>query len=211
MEDTNLTLPSAGKPVPAVNQAYQMASEKLSQIDDILELCRKSGAKCNNAGASKSVVVEYLHQPYVVSLRDAEISSDGNAAVLPIREKLLILHYLLSAKGSPPSGKLITFQELPEGHVYYPTFLKRSVQPLVSNFGSEPRLLLQPAEKLGAKAVELGDASVAITAFPRVPVIIVLWKGDEEFEAGGSILFDAGISDYLPTEDITILCETISW
>jgi len=211
MEDAHWTLPSSGKPAPAVNEAYQIASEKLSQIDDILELCRKSGAKCNGAGASRSITVEYLHQPYVVSLRDAEISTGENAPALPTREKLLILHYLLSAKGTPPSGKLITFQELPEGHVYYPTFLKRSVQPLVSNFGSEPRLLLQPAEKLGAKAVELGDASVAITAFPRVPVIIVLWKGDEEFEAGGSILFDAGISDYLPTEDITILCETISW
>ena len=155
--------------------------------------------------------MEYLQQTVVVSLPDGDISSEGNAANLSAREKLLVLHYLLTANGTPPSGKLITFRELPEGHVYYPTFLKRSVQPLLSTFGSEPGLLLPPAEKLGGKAVELGDLAVTLNAFPRVPVTIVVWKGDDEFAATGSILFDAGISNYLPTEDITILCETISW
>lgn len=211
MENTNYSLPSAGRPAPAVNLAYQIAKEKLAHIDDIHEMCRKSGAKCDDAGGSTAITVDYLHQPVVVSLPDADISSDGNAANLSAREKLLVLHYLITANGTPPSGKLITFQELPEGHVYYPTFLKRSVQPLLSNFGYQPGLLLPPAEKLGGKSVALGDLAVTINAFPRVALTIVVWKGDDEFEATGSILFDAGISNYLPTEDITILCETISW
>jgi hypothetical protein len=211
MEDTQFSLPSAGKPAPAVNQAYQIAIEKLSHIGNVLELCRKSGANCGDAGVSTSITVDYLNQPVIVSLPDGDISSGSNATNLSARERLLVLHYLLTANGTPPTGKLITFQELPEGHVYYPTFLKRSVQPLLSNFGSEPRLLLPPAEKLGGKAVELGDLAVTINAFPRVPVTFVVWKGDDEFAATGSILFDAGISNYLPTEDITILCETISW
>jgi hypothetical protein len=39
----------------------------------------------------------------------------------------------------------------------------------------------------------------------------VLWKGDEEVSPNGNILFDANISDYLSTEDVTVLCETITW
>jgi hypothetical protein len=53
--------------------------------------------------------------------------------------------------------------------------------------------------------------AVTINAFSRVPVTIVLWRGDDEFAPDGNILFDANVSDYLPTEDITILCETIVW
>jgi len=44
-----------------------------------------------------------------------------------------------------------------------------------------------------------------------VPVTIVLWQGDDEFAPQGSIMFDAAICDYLSTEDITVLCETITW
>jgi hypothetical protein len=44
-----------------------------------------------------------------------------------------------------------------------------------------------------------------------VPITLVLWRGDEELAPNGNILFDANISDYVPTEDVTVLCETIIW
>jgi hypothetical protein len=52
---------------------------------------------------------------------------------------------------------------------------------------------------------------VTINAFDRVPVTFVLWRGDEELSPNGNILFDANISDYLSTEDVTVLSETIIW
>jgi hypothetical protein len=52
---------------------------------------------------------------------------------------------------------------------------------------------------------------VNINAFDRVPTTLVLWRGDEELAPNGNILFDSNISDYLSTEDITVLCETIVW
>jgi hypothetical protein len=39
----------------------------------------------------------------------------------------------------------------------------------------------------------------------------VLWRGDEELAPNGNILFDANISDYLSSEDVTVLSETIIW
>ncbi|GAI27680.1 unnamed protein product, partial [marine sediment metagenome] len=67
------------------------------------------------------------------------------------------------------------------------------------------------AEKLGSHKADYGDVAVTINAFNYVPITLVLWRGDEEFNPEGNILFDSTISDYLPTEDINILCETISW
>jgi len=66
-------------------------------------------------------------------------------------------------------------------------------------------------EKLGGHKADYGDTAVTINAFSRVPITIILWRGDDELAPQGSMLFDATISDYLPTEDITVLCETITW
>jgi hypothetical protein len=64
---------------------------------------------------------------------------------------------------------------------------------------------------LGARPGETGDASLVIDAFARVPINIILWQGDDELKAEVNILFDANILDYLTSEDVTIVCETITW
>jgi hypothetical protein len=71
--------------------------------------------------------------------------------------------------------------------------------------------LVEISQRLGGYKADYGDAAVTINAFSRVPITIVLWQGDEEFAPEGNIVFDANISDYLSTEDITVLCETITW
>ena len=47
-----------------------------------------------------------------------------------------------------------------------------------------------------------GDASVKIFPFPRVPVVLLIWKHDEEFPARADILFDSTCSEHLPTDII---------
>ena len=53
--------------------------------------------------------------------------------------------------------------------------------------------------------------AITIDAFSRLPITIVLWRGDDEFPPEGNIMFDSTISDYLDTEDIAVLCETMTW
>jgi hypothetical protein len=71
--------------------------------------------------------------------------------------------------------------------------------------------LVDFAERLGGRKTDLGDVSVTISAFPHVPITLVLWEGDSEFSPSASILFDATVTDYLPTEDIIITSEAIVW
>jgi len=105
----------------------------------------------------------------------------------------------------------MAFRELPEGANYFPTFSKRAIKPLVDYFGKDPEQLIDIAQKLGGHKANYGDVAVTINAFSYVPITLVLWRGDEEFAPAGSVLFDSTISDYLSTEDINVLCETISW
>ncbi len=141
-----------------------------------------------------------------------EVGFAGSQEEFPLRDRILVLHYLSQAKGTPPSGSVITYKELPEGTGYFPVFTKRAIKPLLDHFGNDPRRLLAIAgTSLGGRKADFGDTAVTVDAFSRVPVTLVLWRSDEELPAQGSILFDGNISDYLSTEDVTVLCETIAW
>lgn len=191
--------------------AYKLACEQLARLEDVEQQCLRSGAQYLSIDSRKEIMVEYLNQPYRITLPDIEVSLTNSEEPAPLKDKILILHYLIRAKGTPISHKLITYKELPEGVSYFPTFFKRAVKPIVDNFGTEPHLLADAAAKLGGQKVNYGDTAVAIDAFSKVPITFVLWRGDEELPPEGNILFDSTISDYLHVEDINMLCEVIAW
>jgi len=191
--------------------AYKLAGEQLANIDDVEQQCLKSGAQYQIIDSQKTIVVEYLNQSYQVTLPDVEVSVRDSEEAVSLKDKILILHYLTQAKGTPQSNRVIAYKELPEGANYFQTFSKRVIKPLVDYFGHDPQRLLSIAAILGGYKADYGDAAVTINAFPRVSITFVLWRGDEEFPPEGNILFDSVISDYLSTEDITVLCEAIAW
>ena len=211
MKNSSLSLPKQKNYEYGYNLAYKLACEQLTGVDDLEQQCLRSGARCQVINSQKVIIVKYLNQAYQITLPNIDISLVDGGEEVPIRDKILILHYLTLAKGVPISNKLIAFQELPEGASYFPTFSKRSIEPLIAHFGQQPHRLIDIAERLGGHEVDYGDVAVTISGFSRVPVTIVLWQGDEEFPVRGNILFDATISDYLSTYDITVLCETITW
>jgi len=211
MGNKHLILPEQKGYDRAYELAYKLASEQLAKINDIEQQCRKSGTHYQVIDSQKTILIQYLNQSYLINLPDIEISMVDSEGEIPIRDRVLILHYFISSKGTLATDRLITFKELPEGKVYSPTFFKRTVKPLLDHFGQEPYRLIDIGEKLGGHKADYGDTAITISAFSRVPITIILWQGDDEFAPQGNILFDATISDYLPTEDITVLCETVAW
>lgn len=191
--------------------AYQLAREQLSNTENIEQQCHKSGAQYKLIGLKRTIKIEYLNQSYEISLPDIEISLTESEEAIPLRDRILILHYLSQARGNPLTNKVISYKELPEGTNYFPTFHKRAIKPILNHFGKEPGVLVDVAAKLGGYKTYYGDMAVTINAFPRVPITFVLWKGDDDLPPEGNILFDSTISHYLPIEDINVLCEVIAW
>ncbi len=210
MKNRGLSSPGAASDGYGYGLAYKLACEQLARTD-IKQQCANSGATCLALDTKRAIVVEYLGRTYEVTLPEVRISQEDSDEEVPLRDKILILHYLAQAKGTPLSGRIITYKELPEGAVYFPTFAKRAIKPLVDYFGREPHRLIDISRILEGSKADYGDVAVTIGAFKRVPATLVLWHGDDEFPPQGSILFDSSISDYLSTEDITVLCETIAW
>lgn len=189
--------------------AFRLAVERLAEIKDIEEQCRRCGARFLKS--KNTISLEYLNQTYLIKYPKAEITLQDTEEPVTLVDKILLLHYVTQARGTPLSGQLISFKELPEGTGYFPTFYKRAIKPLVTFFGSEPERLLEMAELVGGRRADFGDVSATINALSMVPLTLVLWKGDAEFPPEGTIMFDRTITDYLPTEDIIILCQSTSW
>ncbi|MFO8089278.1 MAG: DUF3786 domain-containing protein [Desulfatiglandaceae bacterium] len=118
------------------------------------------------------------------------------------QEQVLILHYLAGAHGNALTGKWISYQEIPDGRFYMDAFIRRAKNPLVGTFGSRPELLRDLAvSAYGASPFDHGDVSVVFDAFPYVPVVFILWEGDDEFPPDGNILFDESVAQVLSAED----------
>jgi hypothetical protein len=205
MTDSNRCL-SGGCWESGFDLSYKLAREQLARMDDIPGQCRKSGAWLVDA---KNIVLNYFDEQYRITVPDGEISMEGSNAEVALRDKILILHYFIGAKGTAATGKLIAYKQLVGGVSYFPAFSQRTIAPLVRGFGRNPELLVEAATRLGGCRASQGDVSMTINAFEHVPITLVLWRGDEEVAPNGSILFDANISDYLSTEDVTVLCETM--
>ncbi len=207
----NISLPDQKNYELAYTLALKLAGEKLAGRENIAEQCRRSGSSYEISGQAMVIYTEFLHRAYRVTLPDITVSLSGGGDEVELRDKVLILHYLERAKGTTLANRLIAYQELEEGAVYYPSFFQRAVKPLVEYFGPTPGRLLSAAEIMGGIKTKYGDASVVIPAFSQVPINIVVWKGDEEFPPNASILFDDTVLDYLSAEDINVLCQTITW
>jgi hypothetical protein len=199
-------LPNNDRSIYNLNDALKIAQERFFAVN-IAQQCQNSGA----LHSPEIITLNYLNEIYRINIPSADVAFVDSKAPVPLRDKILILHYFTQAKGTSLTGKQIPYRDLPGGLVYYPTFIKRTIEPLSDFFGKNPTLLAGVGKMLGGRAGEIGDASLIIDAFARVPISVILWQGDDELKAEVNLLFDANITDYLTSEDVTIVCENITW
>lgn len=188
--------------------ALELALEELKGAD-LHERCRKAGAiwtpEATGAGAAD---ICSLGRRVRIGFPGGFFHSEGEK---PAQwEQILLLHYLLKATGAPPTGRFITFKQVPGGGFYYPAFVRRTTRILLKIFTGRLESWLEAAGRLGWARALFGDAAVEVPALPKVRLIYVLWNGDEEFPPEGNVLFDENITRYLPVEDIAVLCNMIA-
>ncbi len=76
------------------------------------------------------------------------------------------------------------------------------LDPLVERYGRDIEGFLDRGLSLGAAHERYGDVEIRFAALPRVPVLMVLCRADEEFSAWLSVLFEASIEQHLPLDAI---------
>jgi hypothetical protein len=187
--------------------AYRLASDALKDAD-LEERAEKSGALIERQESGNLLIkLSFLNRNCLIRFPEITISYQENGDEVPLWSKILILHYLGKSQGNPLTGEWINFRQLSGGDTYYPAFVKRSQKPLLDFFADRLDLLEEAAQALGGQKGSEGDRGVIIPALPRVPIALIFWSGDEEFQPEARILFDSTIPTYLATEDVAVLTQ----
>lgn len=154
------------------------------------------------------ITVRFFTKECTVDLHRKIIKQDQQP--LEPFHSILILHYLCGCSDLYPTGEMITFREIPGGDFYYAAFKSRAIDPLIMKFGRKPETLFTAAERIGAKKIDMGSASVRVDVFAKLPVIVVVWEGDEEISSSANILFDRIAASIFPTEDLAVIGSLVS-
>ena len=166
-------------------------------------LSRDLGEAARNAMArleGDHLVLPFLGRETIVDVRSRSVTVSGKNA--PVAESILVLHYLDGARAARPSGEWVSFRQLRGGHAYYGAFKRRTIDGIASLFHHRPGTLLTAAKRLGGTGLSIGDASARLEVFPKVPVAVAVWAGDDEIGGSANLLFDETASAHLPVEDL---------
>jgi Domain of unknown function (DUF3786) len=182
-------------------QALKLGLEVFNRRDPG-RVAQKAAAEFKN----RTVIVPHLNKRILFdldaqnfALEDAEGESEA-----PIWLAILTLHYLNNAEGMQPTGNLKHFREFKDGQFYEPAFNSRTKQILIQVFGSDPAPMIAAGKKLNGTILKDGDASVGLPYFPCLPITCILWRGDDEFPADASVLFDETADIFFSAEDMAV-------
>ena len=178
-----------------------MAHEGLwAQVDklDLQETAKRAG--CRHLSEPERCVLTMLNTQYEVNLGDRRISvvqDDSSSKSAGFMEQLCILAYLLGAKDIPPAEKLVKAESLPGGQFLFRGPHSLPTGKLAKAFGDDPEGLIRASRQFDVEKCDFGDGSIRVNVLPRVPLTFVIWRGDDEFEARASILFDQTAGTHL--------------
>jgi hypothetical protein len=193
-------------------RVYREALDALRALD-----LRERASAAGYTWSPESIPTPFLGIRFAFSIPRFELELEGTPVAAAacrvegdlLAERILVLHYLARASGVPLSGRLVGFDQLAGGMFYGVPFRKRTETPLARIFAPVPARLAEVAASLGGAPGDHGDASAIIWPFPKVPMTLIVWTGDEELPPNAKVLFDDTAEGYLSTEDIAVLGDLV--
>jgi hypothetical protein len=178
-------------------------------LHDLNMLATNSGASVRKG--TKQLILHMIDRDCVVDFGAKTMRyADAKGADVSQHLQILILHYLEGSGRAQMANRLVTFREFDGGAIYYPAFKARAIDPVVKEFGEKADLLRHIGDALRAEPIDVGTVSLKAHFFPKVPVVVILWQGDEEVASSANVLFDANAGKILATEDLSLVGGTLT-
>lgn len=165
---------------------------------DVCERSLASYDSARNAYRITAICCEYEVSPAAFEIKPV----DPDEAPVSVELGLMILFYLMRAKATPLSGKWAGEFDLKGGERFFRGPHAMRNDEVAKTFGKDLDGFKSVCEKIGGVPAEMGDAAFRFQVLPRVPVIVIFWKADDEFEASAKLLMDSSISEHLPLDVI---------
>ncbi len=160
-------------------------------------------AMCDYDAGRSCFLVEFWGEDLEVFAEKAMIVNAATGApVTDVELGLVVLFYLLGASRGRVSGEWISEKDLPGGVSFFVGAHSVPAAMFTRRFGEDVEAFKKACEKLGGEPLEMADAAYRFRVLPKVPLAVLFYGKDDEFDASGKLLFDKGISDMLSIDII---------
>ena len=127
--------------------------------------------------------------------------NDNKNDACALNLQTFLLRYLLEGKAVAWSGQWKTFREMPWGEMYIKPYTGRVLTRAAFTFGTRVEKFRSACQKLGAKALNHGDAGYQFDFLDGYAMQIIVWEGDEEFPPNAQVIYTDNFAEGFAAED----------
>ena len=172
------------------------------------DVCRR--ALCRYDGNKGYYTLSVWGEDYAIYPDESRITHPGDdKSDINALLGLFIVHYLLTAKEIPINKEWISVKDIPGGVTFFRGPHTIPTYQIEKRYGNNVIGFCDTCEQLGGILLDMADKAYSFKIAPRIPVAILLWKGDDEFPVESKILFDRSIIEHLALDVVFSLAVEI--
>ena len=175
------------------------------------EVCRRASVSFDAEAGYYSL--ESLGKEIRLLPRERNMFSDSPGSDILLQRlgyffNLSALWYLVTAKDIPLTGRLVKPMNLKGGQLFFRGTHLLPLDAVAGKYGNDLPGFLTKGKALGGSRSDYGDASIRLLPLPRIPVVLILWRGNEEFPPRGDLLLDSTCELQIPLDIIWSIAMT---
>ena len=128
------------------------------------------------------LMLDFFEKSVLIDLNKSKIyvlNNEHGHLPLDLFSSTIILHFLLTADGTPLSGEWILYRELPGG-LFYASTIPGVLQPLVKKYESSGGEFLGKLIEIGGEKNKNFKFSGLIYPFKKFPVLFIIDEKDRK-------------------------------
>jgi len=106
----------------------------------------------------------------------------------------------VKASDATPCGKLVKPSGMSGGDIFFRGSHVLPLESIAKKYAHDRRAFRERGLLHGGRAVEYGDVAIELSAFAKMPITVILWLADEEWDARADLLFDSTALNHLPID-----------
>ena len=185
-----------------MKEGEKHAWETLSRLTPP-DVCARSGAVFDrDAGA---YCLSFFGHEVAVCPGRQEMSSESETATFLLGRLgyfagVSLLNYLIHAVKPEGTGRVIHPAEIRGMQTYFTGSHRLPLEGVAGRYGSDKDAFLSQAQRFGGEPTSGGDAAVRLLPLTGLPVVLILWLGDDEFPARADLLVDEVCQSQVPID-----------
>ncbi len=191
-----------------VNNADSRTLER--ELEKLLEQLQDRVAAVDLAGAAQTLGASYGDDKVTIKVLGKDFSVNSRGQVTSDCHvhgwvTVPLLNYVLTCKGTSPSGNWVPFRELENGATWSGLFAQRCEKPLKQVADTHTDLFELMIQVFSAKrAPDAFDSDIAVVLhpLPGIPMLICYWKPDGDLESSLHVFFDDTAEDHLDADSL---------